>query len=790
MPNLNLTYMNKTTTFLSMAFILISTYLNAQTTGTKLVDFVNPFIGTGAIDSISLGGNNFPGAALPFGLIQLSPDTKDAPDEPCSGYNYKDNIIYGFSHTHLSGTGIGDLFDVMVMPTVGESSLVNEKGENLRKSKFSHDQETARPGYYQVKLLDYNINAELTVTEHVGFHRYTFPQSKQAHIVFDLKHIATRDWGVYCKVLNAQIRVINNTTIEGYRFTTGWFEGVRKAYFTAEFSKPFKLATLKEDYTDNQNPFKVIALNSDNATTSFDGNSTNLNILNGKALKALLDFNTTDQEKILVKVGLSSVSCENARLNLRTELPGWDFELAMANAEKTWEHELEKIQVEGTIEQKQIFYTAMYHAFLQPNNIADVNGDYMASDMTIRNAPDKKHYSTFSLWDTYRAAHPLYTLIQPERTANFINSMLRQYETFGFLPIWQLWGLENYCMIGNHAIPVITDAALKGLKGFDLEKAYEAVKGSLLLNHSGAPYTAWEKYGYIPEDVLSQSVSITLEMAYDDWCVAQFAKKLGKMTDYERFIKRSAFYKNIFDTKSKFFRGRYRDGSWFTPFEPLAYGGNGGFPYTEGNAWQYLFYVPQDVPGLIDLLGGKECFTAKLDTFFSLNVVNDKNENVSGMIGQYAHGNEPSHHAAYLYDFAGQPWKTQKYVAQVLTGLYHTTSAGYSGNDDCGQMSAWYIFSSMGFYPVNPANGVYAIGSPILEKAAIHLANGKTFTVSTTNVSATNVYIQSAKLNGKAYSKAYILQGDIANGGTLEFVMGNKPNKMWGATEFPLMWGY
>ncbi|HEY0176896.1 MAG TPA: glycoside hydrolase family 92 protein, partial [Pedobacter sp.] len=478
---------------------------------------------------------------------------------------------------------------------------------------------------------------------------------------------------------------------------------------------------------------------------------------------------------------------ENARENMKAELSGWDFDKVADKTADKWEKELGKIVVEGTPVQKQIFYTGLYHAFTQPNNMADVNGDYQASDLTIKNAPDKKHYSTFSLWDTYRAAHPLYTLTQPERSADFVNSMLRQYDTYGYLPIWQLWGDENYCMIGNHAIPVIVDAALKGIKGFDLEKAYEAVKGSSTLNHPGSPFSAWEKYKYIPEDIESQSVSITLEMAYDDWCVAQFAKKLGKTDDYAHFMKRSSYYENLYDSKTGFFRAKNKNGEWLSPFNPLKYGGNGGNPYTEANAWQYFWYVPQNVPALINIVGSDKLFTEKLDQFFSLkDLPGEVNGNASGFIGQYAHGNEPSHHVAYLYDYAGQPWKTQFYVAKILNELYNNSSSGYSGNEDCGQMSSWYTFSSMGFYPVNPASGVYMIGSPILKHASMKLEGGKVFEVTTQNPSAANVYIQSVKLNGKAYDKTYITQKDITKGGKMEFIMGKKPNYKWGTAKTDL----
>jgi predicted alpha-1,2-mannosidase len=740
---------------------------NAQVASKKLVDYVNPFIGTGSYDANSLAGNNFPGATTPFGFVQLSPDTREAPGYPCSGYDYYDKFIFGFSHTHLSGTGVPDLFDVLVMPAIDKA-----KDSLIYRSRFSHEQEQAKPGYYQVKLLDYNINAELTATEHVGFHRYTFPKSQDAQIVINLEHSTNKktSW-IHSDVLLSQLKVINNTTIEGYRIITGWVEGFRKVYFRAEFSKPFK----------------------QNVSVDKKGKFENIELLNGKDLMIALNFDTQANEQILVKVGLSATSVENARLNLSTEVPDWNFDNVAQNASNQWESELGKIVADGTKEQLEIFYTGMYHAFIQPNNIADVNGDYLGTDMVTHNAADKKHFSTFSLWDTYRAAHPLYTLLQPKLTANFVNSMVRQNDTFGFLPIWQLWGLENYCMIGNHAIPVVVDAALKNLKGFELEKAYQAVKASSTVEHENSPFKTWEKYGYIPEDVVSQSVSITLEMAYDDWCVAQLAKKLGKTADYQHFMKRSAFYTNLFDSKTKFFRAKNKDGKWLTPFNPLKYGDNGNAPYTEGNAWQYLFYVPQDMNNLVTLMGGKNAFCAKLDTMFSLkDAPSVVNHNASGLIGQYAHGNEPSHHVGYLYNFAGQPWKSQKLVAQIQNELYNNTYSGYQGNEDCGQMSSWYIFSAMGFYPVNPANSVYVIGSPTLKSAEIKLENGVSFKITTKNVSKQNVYIQSVKLNDKPYTKTYITHNDIVKGGSLEFEMGKKPNKKWGtaAGDVPPATGY
>lgn len=765
--------MNKNVFLFSLGLAFF-TGLKAQPV-TKLTSYVNPFIGTGAVDTNSLSGSNFPGATIPFALVQLSPDTRNDPEgDPASGYDYNDHTIVGFSHTHLSGTGVGDLFDILVMPGTGKIAILPGnaavKGSGYR-SAYSHQQESAKPGYYQVNLLDYGINAQLTATEHAGFHQYTFPKSDQSHILFDLNHSRGKEEnGRGCKIINASLHVVNNNTIEGYRILTGWAH-LRKVYFYAEFSKPFTSHVL----VNGRRVYEELPL------------------INGSALKGVFSFSTASDEKVLVKVGLSSVSMENAKANLQTEIPAWDFDQTVKDADQKWEKELAKINIEGTDDQKTIFYTAFYHALIQPNNTADLNGEYQATDLTIRTAPDKTQYSTFSLWDTYRAAHPFYTLVEPERVAGFINSMIRQQESYGYLPIWQLWNDENYCMIGNHAIPVIVDAVFKGIKGFDINRAYESVKASSLIDHPNSPFAIWEKYGYMPENLQTQSVSITLENAYDDWCVAQFAKKLGKTDDYNRFIKRAGFYKNLYDNTTGFFRAKDSSGHWLTPFNPMNYGGNGGNPYTEANAWQYLWYTPQDVKGLINLMGGNHPFISKLDQFFSLtDNSTEKNGNASGFIGQYAHGNEPSHHITYLYNYAGEPWKTQYYVAKVRNEQYTTNSSGYSGNDDCGQMSAWYMFSAIGFYPVNPANGVYAIGSPALSKAVIHLEGDKTFTVTAKNASLKNIYIQSAKLNGKPYRKTFITQNDIANGGALEFIMGANPEKHWGTgiNEAPPEWGY
>jgi predicted alpha-1,2-mannosidase len=736
---------------------------------TDYTKFVNPFIGTGSLDSLSLSGSNFPGACLPFGLVQLSPDTREYPDDPCSGYDYKDKTIVGFSHTHLNGTGCPDLYDFLFMPFGGDIKWKPGSDDGRIpgfRSVYRHSTEKATPGYYSVVLDDYNIKVELTATEHCGMHRYTFADQKSYHLVVDLDHSLVRNSPYrFCKILSSEVHVVNNRTIEGYRIISGWSK-LRKVYFRAEFSRPFSSHIFKA----GQYEFPDVP------------------VANHAELKIILNFPTGNGDPLIVKVGISSVSAEGARQNLDTEINGFNFEDISHRAKEAWNKELSCIDIEGTEKQKNIFYTGLYHLFIQPNNIADVSGNYLGTDNSLMNAPDKKHYSTFSLWDTYRAAHPLYTLVQPERTAGFINSMLRQYQTYGYLPIWQLWGTDTYCMIGNHAIPVIVDAFFKGVPGIDYKLAYEAVKASSTTSHKNAPFDILDKYGFFPEDLQTQSVSITLEIAYNDWCVAQMAKATGHEADFLYFGKRAGFYKNLFDKSIGFFRAKNSNNEWIRPFDPLAYGGNGGYPFTEGNAWQYLWYVPQDVNSFIELMGGTEKFTQKLDSFFTIEArPEDVNGNASGFIGQYAHGNEPSHHIVYLYDFTNEPWKAQFYSAKIMNELYNDQQSGYAGNEDCGQMSAWYIFSSMGFYPVNPANSIYCFGSPQLSKATIHLPEGKQFQVKTNNGGEDNIYIQKILLNGKPYRKNYITHKDIVSGGVIEFFMGKTPGKQMAEYEKPLL---
>ena len=713
----------------------------------EITKYVNPFIGTGAIDG-GLSGNNYPGATSPFGMIQLSPDTSEAPNwGDASGYDYNRNTIFGFSHTRLSGTGASDLIDITLMPTCsGRTS-----------SAFTHDEEKARPGYYQVMLKDENINAELTTTQRNGIHRYQYPAGKDAEIILDMDHSADKgSWGR--RIINSQIRILNDHAVEGYRIITGWAK-LRKIYFYMEFSSPILTSTLRDGGRVHENTA----------------------VINGTNLHGCFRFGQLNGKPLTCKVALSSVSMENARQNMEQEAPHWDFDRYVAAADADWEKQLGKIEVKGTEVQKEIFYTALYHTMIQPNTMSDVNGEYMAADYTTRKvANNETHYTTFSLWDTFRASHPLYTLLEPERVTDFVKSMIRQYEYYGYLPIWQLWGQDNYCMIGNHSIPVITDAILKGIPGIDMEKAYEAVYNSSVTSHPNSPFEVWEKYGFMPENIQTQSVSITLEQAFDDWCVAQLAAKLNKDADYQRFHKRSEYYRNLFHPKTKFFQSKNDKGEWIEPFDPYQYGGNGGHPFTEGNAWQYFWYVPHNIQALMELTGGTKAFEQKLDTFFTSTYKSEQmNHNASGFVGQYAHGNEPSHHVAYLYNFAGQPWKTQKYVSHILNTLYNNTSSGYAGNDDCGQMSAWYVFSAMGFYPVNPADGRYIIGSPLLDECTLKLAGNKEFRIRTIRKSPEDIYIQSVTLNGKKHKDFFITHQDIMNGGTMVFKMGKKPSG-WG----------
>lgn len=716
--------------------VLLPLQIFAQTNYTQYVD---PFIGTGG------HGHTFPGATVPFGMVQLSPDTRLTGWDGCSGYHYSDNRIYGFSHTHLSGTGCSDYGDILLMPTVGKVQLKNKQ----YSSPFKKENEKASAGYYSVFLDKPKVNVELTSTNRTGLHKYTFPQSSSSNIILDLTH---RD-----RVKQGEINITGNNEISGMRVSHAWADN-QILYFVIQFSKPFtKSGIAKAD---------VVNENSKHDT--------------GSLLKAFVSFETTEGEVIYARVGISAVSIEGARKNLEAEQNDFDFEKTKHNAESAWNKELSKIEVEGTDEHaKRTFYSALYHCMIAPNTYQDVDGQYRGRDFKIHQA-GFTYYTVFSLWDTYRALHPLLTLIDKKRTSDFINTFIHEYEEGGRLPVWELSSCETWCMIGYHSIPVIAEAYLKGVTGFDISKAYEAMKFSAMENKNALD--SYKVNGYINFSLHGQSVSRTLEYAYDDWCIAQVAKKLGKTDDYNYFIQRAQSYKNLFDKETGFMRPR--SGSFMSPFDPYKVDHN----YTEANAWQYSLYVPQDINGHIKLLGGKGKLAAFLDSLFnaSTKLTGHKQPDISGMIGQYVHGNEPSHQIAYEYNYAAQPWKAQAMVRRIMNEMYHDQPDGLSGNEDCGQMSAWYIFSALGFYPVCPGSDQYAIGSPIFEKATIHLENGKSFSIETN--STTGVYINSATLNNTSYTKSYLEYSDLMNGGTLQLQMSSEPNKNWGSgeTEVPV----
>jgi predicted alpha-1,2-mannosidase len=709
-----------------------------------LTRYVDPFIGTAG------HGHTFPGATMPFGMVQLSPDTRLTGWDGCSGYHYSDHIIYGFSHTHLSGTGISDYGDILLMPTVGEAYLNAMVGDQTDKgyaSRFSHQNETARPGYYRVLLDDDNISVELTATNRAGFHRYLFPKTDRANVILDLAH---RD-----KVIESYLRIVDSTHVEGFRRSEAWAKD-QIVYFVAEFSRPF--------------------LTSDVFT---GGVSAGLSEARGAAVKASLRFSTLDGRPVLTKVGVSAVSLEGARKNLAAELNHWDFEKTKSDAARAWNNELHKIEATGGTEaQLKNFYTSLYHTMIAPNLFMDVDGQYLGRDFTIHKAAGFDNYTVFSLWDTFRAAHPLYTIIDQKRTADFIKTFLAQFEQGGRLPVWELAANETDTMIGYHAVSVIADAAAKDIRGFDLDKAFTAVKHSAELKHFGLNH--YTSQGFINLEDQRESVSRTLEYAYDDWCIAQMAQMLGRASDYKRYISRAQYYKNVFDVQSGFMRPRSNAG-WLTTFDPREV----DFNFTEANSWQYTFFVPQDISGLIELMGRKRNFARKLDAMFAAESKTTGREqaDITGLIGQYAHGNEPSHHMAYLYNYVNQPWKTQARVRQILDNFYKPEPDGLIGNEDCGQMSAWYVLSASGFYPVTPGSPVYVIGTPIFPEVRFNLENGKTFVIKAHGVSEKNFYIQSARLNGKLYGKSYLLQSDLMAGGELVLEMAAQPNRKWGAGE-------
>ncbi len=718
--------------FLLSPFCLLLSFAFSQT------QFVNPFVGTDG------HGHTFPGATVPFGMVQLSPDTRVAGWDACAGYHYSDSTLLGFSHTHLSGTGVADYGDILFLPLTGKPGVRNH-------ARFSHNKEWASPGYYKVQLLDELITAELTAAQRVGVHRYTFPRTNQATIQIDLRHGLGPD-----RVIESWLEFVSDTEIAGFRRSEGWAKD-QHLYFVARFSKAFKRTGSLSD-------------------SAWSGRK-----LASKDIRAFVQFNIDANDPVIIKVALSSVSVEGARKNLDQEMSGWDFEKTKKDAAELWQKELGKIQVGGgTNEQKRTFYTALYHALIAPNTLSDVDGRYRAMNGETRVAKGFVMYTVFSLWDTFRAEHPLLTIIDQKRTVDFINSLLAKYTESGILPVWELCTNETWCMIGYHAVPVIVDAYAKGIRGFDAELALRAMKSSAMQDHYGLKYN--RDHGFISADHENESVSKTLEYAYDDWCIAEMAGLMGKREEREHYLERAQYYRNLFDPSTGFMRAK-RNGGWVEPFDPVAVTNE----YTEANAWQYSFFLPQDIPGLIELHGGKEGLEKKLDEFFAGGsaMAGRQQSDITGMIGQYAQGNEPSHHVAYLFNDVGAPWKTQMLVRSVLDSLYSDRPDGLCGNDDCGQMSAWYVMSAMGFYPVTPGKPVYSIGSPLFDKVTLQLETGKKFVIRAGNNSRKNKFVQAISLNGVQSKKLVLNHADIMAGGIIEFEMGEQPVLSWPVEDIP-----
>ena len=714
------------------------------TVSTEYAQYVNPLIGT------DFTGNTYPGAQVPFGSIQLSPDNGLPGWNRISGYYYPDSTIAGFSHTHLSGTGAGDLYDIMFMP-VTRPYKEAEPPLGIHSS-FSHNDEFASAGYYRVLLKDYNINVELTATERCGIQRYTFPKAESS-IFLNLKKAMNWDF-----TLDSYIEVVDSCTIRGYRISQGW-SPEQHVYFQTRFSRPF------DDYQ----------IDKTDITTKEKGKI-------GTAYIARFDFNTEKDEEILVTTALSGVSMEGAALNLQTEAPKDDFDYYYAQAVSNWNTQLGKIKIEGgSTDDQTVFYTALYHSMLAPTIYSDVDGSYMGADRKIHKAEGWTNYSTFSLWDTFRASHPLFTYTQPERANEMIKGFLEFYKQSGVLPLWNLYGWETNMMIGYHAVPVIVDAYLKGVGDFDPELALEACVASANRDdyHGIGEY---KSMGYVPaysDPKLwkSWSMSKTLEYAYDDYCIARMAEKMGKADIAQEFYKRSENYRNVFNPASSFMQPRDEKGNFAKDFKAETYTED----ICESNGWQYFWSVQHNIDDLIRLVGGEERFAQRLDSMFTYTPASDEELPIfsTGMIGQYAHGNEPSHHVIYLYNKVKQPWKTQQYAAKVMHELYTNEPGGLCGNEDCGQMSAWFVFSAMGFYPVDPISGQYEIGTPMFPRVELKLANGKTFTVSAPAVSRENIYIQSVKVNGEPYKKSYLTHDLIMSGATVEFEMGAAPGPVW-----------
>lgn len=707
-----------------------------------LTQFVDPRIGTGG------HGHVFYGANVPYGFIQLGPTSIPQSWDWVSGYHVSDSTVIGFPHTHLSGTGIGDLHDINVMPVVGEVTYSRGDASSYETGLWSYSdrsKEVVTPGYYRTHLSRYNVDVELTATKRVGFHKYTFLGNESPAIVFDMVN-----GGCWDKTTEAVIRVVNDSTVSGYRYSKGWADDQR-VFFRAEFSRKF-----------------------DNVEFIVNDSVKDGDMAKGAQLFARVNFAAGNQEPVYMKVALSPTSEEGAQLNMQTELSGWDFEKTIADAKAAWNKELNKVKVYTTDEaSKKIFYTSLYHTLFAPSEFCDVNGDYYGADKQMHKDEGFVNYTTFSLWDTYRAAQPLMTILHPEKMSDIINTMLHIHQQQGKLPVWHLMGCETNCMVGNPGVPVVADAILKDIKGFDTELAFKALKESSMLPERGMEHRI--EYGFIPADKMTEAIAYDMEYAIADWAVAQAAQKLGKQEDYEYFLKRSKSYKNYFDASTGFMRGKMLDGSWRTPFSPYA-SSHREDDYCEGNAWQYTWLVPHDVEGLVECFGSKEAFVNKLDSLFLANgdMGEASSPDISGLIGQYAHGNEPSHHTVYLYTLVGQPWKTADRIKEILHTMYTDQPDGLSGNEDVGQMSAWYILSSFGFYQVEPAGGKFVFGYPNFDKVEIAVPAGK-FVIERENKGQQNNYIQGIVFNGTEYKKPWIEYADIMKGGELKFLMGDEP---------------
>lgn len=731
---------------------------------------VDPFIGTGG------EGHTFPGATVPFGMIQLSPDTQVKPRKEAygwaAGYRHDDNTIVGFSHTHFSGTGHSDLGDVLLMPIAGEVRL--ERGDVAKPgsgytSRFRHDDEVAEPGYYAVTLDDYKVRAELTSTARVGVHRYTFPENKPAHVLVDLR---TSMYDYPGKVLWSRLRLRPDGTVTGFRETRGWAPG-RQLYFAMRFSKPISGHQFHD--TEQDVVYKGFP-------PPGEKDPAQRAQIEGRQLVGAFDFGDAAGKQVIVKVAISPVSEDNAIANLDAEVPGWDFDRVRADARAQWTQALSAVEVDAPEGQRRSFYTALYHTFMGPSLFMDSDGRYRGPDNAVHQAKGFTNYSTFSLWDTYRALHPLLTLVQPEqRTNDIVNSLLtaRRESPYGVLPVWSFHGQETWCMIGYHAVPVIADAYMKGIRGYDADEALEAMTASATYG----PYDGVAQYlqlGYVPIDEEGEAASKTLEYAFDDWTIARVAQAMDRKDVADAFFKRAANWRNAFDPATGFMRARKRDGSFREPFDPTTSGY--GSDYTEGNAWQYSWYVPQDIAGLARAHGGEDKLLARLDEVFDAKVdpkIFAHMEDITGLIGWYAHGNEPSHHVAYLYAAAGQPWRTQQRLGGIMKSQYAPRPDGLAGNDDLGQMSAWYVFTALGFYPVAPGSNEYIVGRPFLPRATLNLPNGKHFTVIAEGLDDAHSYIGRAVLNGKPLQRAFLRHEEILAGGELRFTMQAEPNREW-----------